>query len=111
MCSLVEGWAGERREGPGLVPLVLLASGLQANSTGVPKLRLGDPPHFRRVEGREKHHPHPFVPARRDLTLNPFARRGCIRLPSANWCPQTPAALPGTKREPRRGSGVGVPGA
>lgn len=72
-----------RREGVGALLVVPLASALRGNST---EPGLGDLTHFRKAEGKEKRHPHPFVPACRDPTASPFLMRRCTRPPSANPC-------------------------
>lgn len=81
MRSFLEGCAGERRGCRALLP-VPLTSVLRGTSTS----RAWSLTHFQKVEGKEKHSPHSFVPARRDPTLNPFLMRLFTGPPSANLC-------------------------
>lgn len=82
--SFLEGCAGEARGCRALLP-ASLTSVLQGASMGRGPTRFlkGLTP-FQKAEGKEKHHPHSFVPACRDPTFNPVLKRLSIGPPSAN---------------------------
>lgn len=84
-----------RREGAGALSLVPLASVVRGNGT---ELGLVDLSHFQKVEGKEKHHPLPFIPARQYRTLNPFLMCLCIPPPQQTGAAGVPEGAGGSRR-------------